>query len=316
MRIIVTGAAGFIGSHLCEQLLQDEMNEVIGIDGFIDPSLITFKQKNIEKLLRHPRFQFLNENLLEIDWSTALSNVDAIYHLAALPGVRTSWGSDFELYTINNINVTQRLLEACKSISLKNFIYVSTSSVYGESVGKVLETSTPSPLSPYGITKLTGEYLCKVYAENDGIPLTILRYFTVYGPRQRSDMAFHIFIDCMLNNKPIPIYGDGTQTRDFTFVSDCVEGTAAVLYAENVIGKTINIGGKERMSILEVIEILEEILGEKATLNFLGNPRGEPRHTWADITKAEQLLYYQPKISIKEGIRYELNDLRNILTRK
>lgn len=310
MKIIVTGAAGFIGSHLCEKLLKDDNNEVIGIDGFIDPSLIPFKQKNLINLLSHPRFQFINENLLRIDWRKTLLKVDAIYHLAALPGVRSSWGGNFELYTLNNITVTQRLLEACKNIPLKKFIYVSTSSVYGESDGKVSENYTPAPLSPYGVTKLTGEYLCKVYAENDGIPVTILRYFTVYGPRQRSDMAFHRFIDCMVQNKPIPIYGDGKQTRDFTYVTDCVEGTAAVLHADNVLGEIINIGGKERKSILEVIKILEDVMGQNATLNFIGNTRGEPKHTWADITKAEQLLQYQPIVSLKEGIINEINDLR------
>lgn len=310
MKIIVTGAAGFIGSHLCERLLKEKETTVIGIDGFIDPTLNQFKHRNIVNLLAHPRFQFSNENLLTIDWSRTLSNVDVIYHLSGIPGVRSSWGKQFELYTTHNIIVTQRLLEACKNIGLKHFIYASTSSVYGESTGKVSEDFTPAPLSPYGVTKLTGEYLCNVYAENYGIPVTVLRYFTVYGPRQRSDMAFHRFIHCMLTDQPIPIYGDGSQTRDFTYISDCVEGTAAVLHAKNVIGETINLGGKERKSILEVIEILETVTGKKATLNVIGDTRGEPRHTWADITKAEQLLHYHPSIPLKEGLLHELADLR------
>ncbi|KPB05972.1 NAD-dependent epimerase/dehydratase family protein [Bacillus sp. CHD6a] len=312
MRIIVTGAAGFIGSHLCERLLKEKENVVIGIDGFIDPALKPIKQRNLGNLLNHPRFQFLNKNLLELDWSKVLAKDDVIFHLAAVPGVRSSWGNNFRLYVENNILVTQRLLEACKTIPIKKLIYASTSSVYGEKIGRVSEDSVPFPLSPYGVTKLTGEYLCKVYSENDGIPITMLRYFTVYGPRQRSDMAFHKFIACIIKKKPIPIYGDGKQTRDFTYIGDCVEGTVSVLHADHVIGETINIGGKERKSILEVVEILEEITGQKTSLDFIGKPRGEPRHTWADITKAEKLLHYSPTVSLKEGLQYELKDLLDL----
>lgn len=312
MRIIVTGAAGFIGSHLCERLLEEEQNVVIGIDGFIDPTQKPLKLKNIKHLKGHPRFQLINENLLEIDWSKVFLKDDVIYHLAAVPGVRSSWGGNFQLYVENNILVTQRLLEACKNVPLKKFIYASTSSIYGEKDGMVSETSIPSPLSPYGVTKLTGEYLCKVYSENDGIPITILRYFTVYGPRQRPDMAFHRFIECILKKKSIPIYGDGEQTRDFTYIGDCVEGTVAALYSENVLAETINIGGNERASILEVIEILEELTGQKTTLDFIGKLHGEPRHTWADITKAGQLLNYKPTVSLKEGLQNELNNLLDI----
>lgn len=312
MRIIVTGAAGFIGSHLCERLLKDEQNIVIGIDGFIAPAQKPMKLKNLENILKHPRFQFINNNLLEIDWSKVLAKDDVIYHLAAMPGVRTSWGDNFRIYVENNILVTHRLLEACKDVRLRKFIYASTSSVYGEKNGRVSEDSTTSPLSPYGVTKLTGEYLCKVYSENDGVPITILRYFTVYGPRQRPDMAFHQFIECILKNKPIPVYGDGKQTRDFTYIGDCVEGTVAALYVENVLGEIINIGGTERKSILEIIEILEEITGQKATINFVGKTRGEPRHTWADITKAGKLLQYKPTVYLKEGLLHELKDLQGI----
>ncbi len=309
MNILVTGAAGFIGSHLCEQLLVDKNHHVIGIDGLIDPNLKLLKERNIATLRQHPRFTFINENLLAIDWKKILINVDVIYHLAAIPGVRSSWGTNFDSYVINNINVTQRLLESCRNIPIKKFIYVSTSSVYGEKQGKVPEDSLPSPLSPYGVTKLTGEYLCNVYQKTDQIPIIILRYFTVYGPRQRSDMAFHRFIQHKLQKQPIPIYGSGKQTRDFTYVSDCVEATAAVLNANNLIGETINIGGKERASILEIIAIIEELIGEKVEVNFCEKAHGEPMHTWADITKAEQLLNYKPTVSLKVGLKHELDDL-------
>lgn len=312
MNIIVTGAAGFIGSHLCERLLADPKHNVIGIDGFINEELKPLKQRNLTALINHPRLKFIESNLLTIDWKDILTKIDIIYHLAALPGVRSSWGADFDNYVINNINVTQRLLEACRNMPIKKFIYVSTSSVYGEKLGKVSESSTPAPLSPYGVTKLTGEYLCQVYQKNDNIPIVILRYFTVYGPRQRTDMAFHRFIHHILNGKAVPIYGNGKQTRDFTYVSDCVEATASILEASNVIGETINIGGKERASILEIVEIIENIIGKKVALNFIGKPRGEPMHTWADISKAERLLRYKPLISLKEGLKREIDDLTEL----
>ncbi|WP_246941732.1 NAD-dependent epimerase/dehydratase family protein [Bacillus pinisoli] len=312
MRIIVTGAAGFIGSHLCERLLQEEKNIVIGIDGCIDHTQRSIKLRNMKTLLNHPRFQWLDENLLNMDWNKVLLKNDVIFHLAAIPGVRSSWGTNFQLYVDHNILGTQRLLEACKTIPIKKLIYASTSSVYGEKIGKVTEDSDLSPLSPYGVTKLTGEHLCKVYSENDGIPITILRYFTVYGPRQRPDMAFHRFIECLVKKKPIPVYGDGKQTRDFTYIADCVEGTVSALHGDHLLGETINIGGKERASILEVINLLEELTGQKLTIDFIGKPRGEPRHTWADISKAEQLLHYSPKVSLKEGLQLELKDLLDL----
>lgn len=311
MKILVTGAAGFIGSHLCEFLLSDKKISVIGIDGFLGFTNHSIKQRNLKNLMNHPRFQFVKEDLLYINWSDHLNDVDVIYHLAGMPGVRSSWGKDFKIYVDYNINATQRLLEACRTLPIKKFIYASTSSAYGDQTGKVSEDMSCSPLSPYGVTKLTGEYLCKVYQENDDIPIVILRYFTVYGPRQRPDMAFHRFIKRMLLNEPIQVYGDGKQTRDFTFISDCVKGTAAVLHAKNcVIGETINIGGKERASVLETISILEEILQKKANIQMTGTTRGEPKHTWADISKAEKLLNYQPIVSLREGLQKEIDDLK------
>jgi UDP-glucuronate 4-epimerase len=312
MKIAVTGAAGFIGSHLCERLLQEEQNEVVGIDNFINPSVRSIKERNIRSFFNHPRFHFYEQDLLNADWKKLLHEVDAIYHLVEMPGERSSWGTDFDACVSHNILVTQRLLEACKAVRIKKLIYASTSSVYGEKIGKVSEDSLPSPLSPYGVSKLAGEHLCKVYQQNDGIPIVILRYFTVYGPRQRADMAFHRFIQLMLQRKPIPIYGDGKQTRDFTYISDCVEATAAVLHADGVVGETINIGGLERASVLDAIVILENLLGKKSILKYIGEPRGEPKQTWADISKAQKLLHYQPTVSLASGLEKELNDLREL----
>ncbi|MDI6879334.1 MAG: NAD-dependent epimerase/dehydratase family protein [Desulfitobacteriaceae bacterium] len=310
MKILVTGAAGFIGSHLCERLLQMNDIDVIGIDGLINPSLNLTKQRNLRLLLPNPRFQFHQIDLRQADLKRLLDGVQVVYHLAGMPGVRTSWGTDFQAYVDHNIIATQILLEAVRECPLEKFIYVSTSSVYGEKAGKVTEESIPAPLSPYGVSKLTGEYLCKVYHVSYGIPIVILRYFTVYGPRQRSDMAFHRFIKGILQREPIKIYGDGKQTRDFTFIRDCVEGTATALQADGVIGETINIGGKERASILEVIALIEYLLGAKATLEFRERLKGEPRDTWADISKAQTLINYYPATNLITGLEQQINDMR------
>jgi UDP-glucuronate 4-epimerase len=313
MNILVTGAAGFVGSHLCERLLQMEGTEVVGLDVFVNPSLAPVKQRNIAALVNHPRFRFIQEDLLQADLPALLQGVDVVYHLAGMPGVRSSWGSDFQLYVTHNILATQRLLEAARMSKLDRFIYVSTSSVYGEKTGQVPEDAPPVPLSPYGVSKLAGEHLCNVYRLCYGVPIVILRYFTVYGPRQRSDMAFHLFIHSLLNHEPITVFGDGRQTRDFTYVADCVEATAAALTANGVIGETINIGGLERASVLDVIAMLERLMGEKATLRFTGNLHGEPRHTWADISKAERLLGYRPVVSLAEGLARQIADIRSVL---
>jgi nucleoside-diphosphate-sugar epimerase len=306
MKIVVTGAAGFIGSHLCEFLLKSGIHEVIGIDAYVRDELKIIGNKNIETFQSHPKFTMISSDLLQIDWDKTLEGVDIVYHLAGIPGVRSSWGNNFHHYANTNILATQQLLEACKNTALKKFVYVSTSSVYGETSGRVTEDTSTAPLSPYGISKLTGEHLCRVYWKNDGVPIVILRYFTVYGPRQRSDMAFHRFIKQMIANEPITLIGDGTQSRDFTYISDCIEATAAVATNSSLIGETINIGGKERSSIINVIHILENLTGKQAHIVNIGAMRGEPMHTWADISKAARLLKYDPKISLKEGLAEEL----------
>lgn len=306
MKILVTGAAGFIGSHLCEYLLASGEHEVIGVDAFVREELHWIGTKNMESFLHHPRFNMITANMLHLDWKTLLIDVDIIYHLAGIPGVRSSWGADFRSYVESNILATQQLLEACRQTSIKKFIFASTSSVYGETTGQVSEDTPLAPLAPYGVSKLTGEHLCRVYSKNDGVPIVILRFFTVYGPRQRSDMAFHRFIKQLLANDPITLFGDGSQTRDFTYISDCVEAIAAVADAPHVVGETINIGGKERAAILQVIQALETLTGKKGGITLSGSMHGEPMHTWADISKAKRLLQYEPKISLEAGLAKEL----------
>ncbi|WP_417897279.1 NAD-dependent epimerase/dehydratase family protein [Bacillus haimaensis] len=312
MNILVTGAAGFVGSHLCERLLKEPSFHVIGVDAFTGPTPPSYKRNNIQSLLDHPRFSFIQENLLDADLKHLLEGVDAIYHLSAIPGVRSSWGDEFPPYMYNNILATQKLLESVKDFHIKRFIYISTSSVYGEKVGKVSEDADLNPLSPYGITKLTGEQLCRVYENSYGLPLVVLRYFTVYGPRQRPDMAFHRFMRQIYTNQPITVYGDGLQTRDFTYIDDCITATKTALTADGVIGETINIGGKERSSILDIISILEKVTGKKALLSFYGRLKGEPKHTWADISKAERLLEYSPAIPLKGGLEKEWHYIQEI----
>lgn len=312
MKILVTGAAGFIGSHLCEQLLTKPTNEVIGVDTFIGPTPEILKRQNIKNLVQHARFQLIEADLLSIDLESLLLGVDVIYHLAGMPGVRSSWGKDFDPYVTNNILVTQRLLEAVKNKPVKKFIYASTSSVYGEKTGKVSENAYLTPLSPYGITKLTGEHLCQVYMKSYNIPLIIVRFFTVYGPRQRPDMAFHRFIAQILQGKPVTIFGDGTQSRDFTYISDCINGLLPLCYQEGLIGQTINIGGKERATVNEVIAMIENITEKQANFLFSARVSGEPTQTWADISNAEKLVNYNPKIKLTEGLTKEVDYIRSI----
>ncbi|EIJ81748.1 putative UDP-glucose epimerase [Bacillus methanolicus PB1] len=312
MKVLVTGAAGFIGSHLCEELLlSKDVEKLIGVDFFIGPTPAGMKKDNLFQLLEHPKFEFIRNNLLTMPLDDLIAGTDVVYHLAAIPGVRSSWGYDFKHYVDHNILATQRLLEACKNKSLKKFIYASTSSIYGEKHGSVSEDQLPEPLSPYGITKLSGEHLCRVYEKYFGLPLVILRYFTVYGPRQRPDMAFHRFIRQFIKNEPVTIFGDGKQTRDFTFINDCRRATASVLINDRAVGQTINIGGKERASVLEVLDVLEEISGIKAKRIFFDQPAGEPKHTWASISKAKELLDYNPVTGLKEGLKQEYLYLLN-----
>lgn len=313
MYILVTGAAGFIGSHLCERLLQDERVHVIGVDGYIDSSTPRCQREyNLSSLRTHARFTFHEINLLQSNNELLLKDVDVVCHLAGMPGVRTSWGPDFLHYASHNIVATQRLLQACKTNPVRKFIYASTSSVYGEKTGRVVEGAITEPLSPYGVSKLTGENLCRVYLHNDGIPVTILRFFTVYGPRQRPDMAFHRFIRQMIQGEPITLFGDGSQTRDFTYVSDCVEGIAATVHTDGILGEILNIGGMQRASIMDCIHMLQQLIPHQAGIQYMGSTYGEPSHTWADISKAQKLLAYDPQIDLLQGLEREVASIRQL----
>ncbi|MBW2652711.1 MAG: GDP-mannose 4,6-dehydratase [Deltaproteobacteria bacterium] len=304
MRSLVTGVAGFIGSHLAERLI-NEGHEVVGIDCFTDYYARSIKEKNLKVLLQKPGFIFLEDNRLEVNLSDLLVSVDYIFHQAAQAGVRSSWGAEFEIYTSNNILATQKLLEASKHSDIKRFIYASSSSVYGDSEELPLsEKSLLRPVSPYGVTKLAGEHLCYSYWKNYQIPVIPLRYFTVYGPRQRPDMAFHRFVRAILGGGEIEIYGNGEQTRDFTFISDAVSGNMLAMKS-NAEGEIFNIGGGSRVSVNEVLDIIQNIAGKTAKIVYRDVQKGDVRHTLADTNKAKKHLGYIPEVDLKTGLKEE-----------
>jgi nucleoside-diphosphate-sugar epimerase len=303
---IVTGAAGFIGSHLVEALLK-QGQQVIGIDEFnsyYDPAL---KRQNIAHFQNHPNFELIEDDVQFADWQALLSDADVVYHQAAQAGVRASWGKGFRSYTERNISATQILLEAAKNAKhLKRLVFASTSSIYGDA--ETLPTHEgicPAPVSPYGITKLAAERLCGLYYKNFGVPFVALRYFTVYGPRQRPDMAFHKFFKAVIDSEAIPVYGDGEQTRDFTFVSDAVAANLAAATAPEAIGQIINIGGGSRAVLSEVLNMMEEIVGQPIKRQHVERAMGDARHTGADISKAQKLLGWQPQVSLRDGLIQE-----------
>lgn len=310
---IVTGAAGFIGSHLVEALLRQGEN-VIGIDHFNDYYDPVFKRKNITSFTNHPNFKLVEADIQTLDWNDLLENVEVVYHQAAQAGVRASWGAGFRSYTERNISATQIMLEAAKEAKhLKRFVFASTSSVYGNAETlPTAETICPQPVSPYGITKLAAERLCWLYHQNFDVPVTALRYFTVYGPRQRPDMAFHKFFKAVLADAAIPIYGDGQQTRDFTFVSDAVAANLAAATVPNAVGEVFNIGGGSRVVLTEVLDTMEDIVGRTIRRNYTETAMGDARHTAADVSKAKTLIGYQPQVPLREGLTQEWQWIQSI----
>ena len=300
-RVVVTGAAGFIGSHLCERLLADG-HEVIGIDSFSDYYERGRKEQNLETLRRDGRFTLEELDLVAADLSKPLRGAKVVYHLAGQPGVRPSWGGHFDRYVQDNIVATQRLLEALREVAVERLVFASSSSVYGDAeMFPTKETALPRPVSPYGMTKLAAEHLIFVYVRNFGIPATSLRYFTVYGPRQRPDMAFVRFMDALVEGHEIEIYGDGEQTREFTFVSDAVDGTVKAASAD-VVGQIVNLGGGSRVTINRVLATLEDISRLEARRKFLPAAPGDPRHTGASINVARERLGWEPRVALREGL--------------
>ena len=298
MKVLVTGCAGFIGSHLVDRLLKLGY-EVIGIDCFTDYYSREIKEKNVAKALNYKNFGLVGEDILAMG---KFPEVGYVFHLAAQAGVRASWGKSFEIYTRNNIEATQKLLEFYKDSNIKKFVYASSSSVYGDAELPMKEDSLLKPVSPYGVTKLAGENLCYLYWKNYNVPTVSLRYFTVYGPRQRPDMAIHNFVRAIFKGDEITVFGDGTQTRDFTYVDDAVE--ANILAAENdLVGEIFNVGGGSRISVNELIGMMENIIGKKAKVKYIEKQKGDVQDTWADVSKAEAKLNWNPRVNINKGLK-------------
>ena len=309
MHCLVTGVAGFIGSHLAERLLADG-HDVCGIDNFIDYYPRKIKENNLRVLHSKARFSFIEGDLLTMDLSPYCDSVDWIFHQAAQPGVRASWGNDFVRYVECNVLITHRLLELALRKNIKRFVYASSSSIYGDiTVLPLTESTLPRPFSPYGVTKLAAEHLCKLYYENFKLATVSLRYFTVYGPRQRPDMAFHRFCKAIIEQQPISIYGNGEQTRDFTYVSDVVKANLLAASSERAIGKVLNIAGGARSSLHEVIQLLQEISGLPVTVTFADKQYGDVQHTCASTTRAEQVLGYRPVVLLREGLIKQFQDM-------
>jgi len=315
---LITGAAGFIGSTLADTLLERGWR-VVGIDSFEDYYPRFFKDRNVAQARGNPAYTLLETSLLQLEGGAdndlirrELAAADVVFHLAAQAGVRASWGSEFRTYTENNVNATQLLLEACRESSLQRVVYASSSSVYGNTLDLPMrEESRCQPFSPYGVTKLAAEHLCHLYWENFGLPAVSVRFFTVFGPRQRPDMGFHRFIKAGLGGQPIGVYGDGMQTRDFTFVSDIVEGLIAA--GESQSGTLFNLAGGHRVTLLETLGVIGDELGAPLKLEHTGSQSGDVADTWGSLDRAREELGYEPKVELREGVAREIAWMREML---
>jgi nucleoside-diphosphate-sugar epimerase len=304
-RCLLTGVAGFIGSHLAERLIA-EGYEVVGLDCFTDYYPRLAKERNLDQLRSSDRFRFVEADLCIAELEPLLEGVDYILHLAAQPGVRASWGQRFSVYTEHNVLATQRLLESAKGRGVSKFVYASSSSIYGDTPDLPMrEDSLPCPVSPYGVTKLAGEHLCRLYNGSFGLPTVFPRYFTVYGPRQRPDMAIRRFITAIVSGNPIIVYGDGEQTRDFTYVSDAVEATVLAMKCE-AVGVALNVGGGSRVTVNHTIELLERIVGRGAIVQHCEAQPGDVRHTLADSSRMRETLGFAPRVGLEEGLRAQV----------
>jgi len=304
VKALVTGAAGFVGSHVAEALVRAGA-DVVGVDCFTDYYARDIKEGNLANLRGRAGFRFVEDALQTASLDPLLDGVTHIYHLAAQAGVRKSWGDDFRVYTSHNVDATQRLLEAVKDRRLHRFVYASSSSVYGDVAAiPMREDAYLQPLSPYGVTKLAAEHLCHLYWANYGVPTVSLRFFTVYGPRQRPDMAFHKFIRAALEGRPISLYGDGGQTRDFTYIADIVAANLAA-GDRGTPGAVYNIGGGSRVSLLDVLSLIERLTGRPLDVRREATQKGDMRDTFADTSRARTDLGFAPTHTLEQGLASE-----------
>ena len=309
MKALVTGAAGFIGSHLVESLLADG-HAVVGVDAFIDFYPRSVKEKNLEGARRHPAFRFVEGRVQDLDLAPLLEGAAQVFHLGAQAGVRSSWGREFAGYSDHNVLATQRLLEAAVAAGRPSFVYASSSSVYGDGKAMPLREDSPcQPVSPYGVTKLAGEHLAVLYNRNHGLPTKSLRFFTVYGPRQRPDMAFHRFLKAARDGTAIQVYGDGEQTRDFTFVADIVAAARAAAVSGRP-GSVYNVGGGEHLALNAVLRMIEDVTDQKLSVERQEAQKGDMRDTFADTEAARRDLGFHSTVSLAEGLRRQWEWIR------
>ena len=307
MRALVTGCAGFIGSHLTESLLQDGAS-VVGVDCFNDNYGRPQKRLNLEQAEDWEGFDFVPIDLARGELHDIVADCDSIFHLAAEPGVRASWGDRFEAYLRNNVLATQHLLEAAASTPEKRFVYASSSSIYGQAERHPTpEAEIPRPFSPYGVTKLAGEHMCQLYSKNHGLNTVVLRYFSVFGPRQRPDMAFNVFCRRIVRDEPIVVFGDGLQTRDFTYVADVVTATRAAATAPATPGGVFNVGGGSQISLRTAIDLIGDFAGRAPRIEYRPAQSGDVRDTAADTTRASSELGFRPSTPFDEGLRAEFD---------
>lgn len=306
MRVVVTGAAGFVGSHLCDALLLAG-HEVVGIDCFTDYYPRADKEANLVVARAHPRFELHEVDLRTDPLERVLEGADAVVNEAATPGLVLGW-DDFERYQSTNLSAVKRLIDASLATGVGHVVQASTSSVYGvEATGA--EESQTLPVSPYGVTKLAAEHLLRAHRASFGLPLTILRYFSIYGPRQRPDMAYRTFCERLLRGEPITVYGDGEQSRSNTYVADCVAATVAALDRPGD-GAIVNIGGGREIALREAIAILAAELGVDPVIEHRPPRKGDQRRTVADTTRARELLGWEPQVTPEEGLAEQVRWVR------
>jgi UDP-glucose 4-epimerase len=302
MKALVTGGAGFIGSHLSEILLAQGA-EVTALDCFTDYYARELKERNVAGLRGRPGYRLVEAAIKDADLPALLDGVTHVFHLAAQAGVRKSWGRDFRIYTELNVDATQILLEACVGRPIERLVYASSSSVYGDDVALPMrEDALPQPVSPYGVSKLAAEQLCYLYFANFGVPTVSLRYFTVYGPRQRPDMGFNRFFTAVLAGRPVVQYGDGLQTRDFTFVADAARATATAA-VRGVPGRVYNIGGGSRVTVKEVFDLIGRVSGRPVLIDRQPEQKGDMRDTYADTSRARADMGFAPSVTLEAGLR-------------
>lgn len=313
MRALVTGCAGFIASHLSEALV-NAGHGVVGVDCFNDNYGRAQKLRNLRQVSDSDAFEFVPIDLARGDLVDLTAECDVVFHLAAEPGVRSSWGARYEKYLQNNVLATQHLLDAVKERPDVRFVFASSSSVYGDAELRPTPEEAPTrPVSPYGQTKLSAEHLCQLYRQNYGTDIAILRYFTVFGPRHRPDMAFHIFCRAAIEEQPITIFGDGRQSRDFTYVGDVVAATLAAASAPLDDLRVYNVGGGTPTSLREAIDTIGRLAGRRLDVHYLDREHGDVKDTAADTTRAREQLRFSPGTSLEDGLLAEFEWLSELV---